>query len=1540
MTVNFSESVSGFDENDVVVGNGTISDFLSVSPTQATFNVAPTADGEITIDIASGAASDAAGNASNAATQASIVSDTTKPTVSFTPVLSAATNVSPLHVAVQFSEDVSGLDVSDLSITNGSASNLTGSGSSYSFDLTPAADGEVVVSLAADSVADGASNTNNAADYHIQSDRTAPGTPSISSPAAAMLTNATSILITGSLAAAEDALVRVYRESDGCVAGEQLLLGGMTDFSIAVSLTANSSDRFFVTASDSVGNESESIATSVITQDAHAPQTTVAIAGANPSNAATLSASVSFDEDVIGFTADDVTVGNATLSNFMEVDGAHYTFDLTPTADGTVTVDVANGAATDGAENSSEAASGSIVSDRTAPTVSLTAPAGPTNAATLDFTVTLSEEVTGLTSDDFSVTNGSITSLTGSGTEYHLQVTPTADGEVSVSLAADAASDAADNTTNAASAATTSDRTAPTVSISSTLSGPTNAASIPVTITLSEEVSDFSADDVSIGNGTLSDFSGNGSSYSFNVTPAGDGAVTVDVSADSAHDAATNGNSAATQLSIVSDRTAPVLTLNSMNSNHQEGSAVTVEVGVSDASAITSLNWSAGGGPLITNSVGYADDGSAASINFTPLDNGCYQATLTATDAAGNTSAETFVIEIDNVAPTANDDTFSMNDEEGDDDLAPIDEDHVLNAGGLLNNDTDPAGENDPLTVIGYDAVSEHGAAVNVDSDGNFTYDPTHSDDAQSLGAGEVGYDHFNYTIADGDGGESSATVTVEVHGVNDAPVLNDTSAVRLDAIDANDIYGQGVDIETFSLDRIDEVDSNDSIGVAVIGFSRATTRGDWQFSTNDGQSWTTINSISESHALHLVADGQTRLRLRPDGSHTGTARLTVRAWDGSNEIGNGSYSAISGTAGTAAYSSDTMTLRQTVLTAAKDATIAVSDTFDTDSNGQASGSVLANDIDPDSRLPQDVGVHFQSNLDLGFLGRMFGAPGEVSSMALTHFGALTHNLDGTFNYQAEPDFFASLAEGETVLDGFSYFVTDGKLTSNVAGAAIILTGVNDAPFATTTLADQVVNEGQKFCMGLPGGAFQDADNGDSLTITATKADGGPLPSWLSFSSNHQTFRGTPSESDVGTVAIRVTATDSHGASTSLDFNLQVVSVNHAPTADSHDNVSVNEGSQLALSLGGLFHDTDAGDHLSLSISDNHGNALPNFFAFNADTGTLTASPNTQSSGVYSVVVTATDSLGATASTGFDVTVIDTQIDLHVVGHADNPNEAWSLFVDNGGLLHVTRNGADEMTPVPINDIHSLTLDAGDGNDTVTLAASLNGADEGHGDGGDNNHDGGGLFINLGAGNDSVDATALHFRVHVSGGDGNDLIVGGSAADLLAGDAGNDTLIGAGGDDLMLGGDGNDTLRGGSGNDSLDGGTGNDLVLGQGGGDLLLGGAGNDTVDGGVGNDSMLGNDGDDSMIGGTGNDILIGGAGNDTLQGNEGTDTLIGGSGIDSLTGGSSRDVGVGGEGDVTNRGGQGTADAGDSLAIDIETINESFGTKYDWEMSGMFAT
>lgn len=1601
VTVNFSEAVSGFDAEDVSVGNGTISDFVSVSATQATFKVTPTADGSVTIDIAGAAASDAAGNASDAAAQASIVSDTTRPTVSFTPTLEGATNVSPLRVSVQFSEDVAGLDLSDLSITNGSASDLTGSGSSYSFDLTPAADGEVAVTLAADAVADGAGNTNNSTGYQIQSDRTAPGTPSIASPAAVVLTNATSLAITGSLAAAEDALVRVYRESDGSIAGEQLLLGGATEFSITVTLTANSADRFLVVARDAIGNESASVTTPTITQDAHAPQVTVAISGANPSNAATLSASVSFDEDVSGFSVEDVAVGNGTLSNFVAVDGSHYTFEITPTADGEVTVGVPSEAASDGAGNLSEAASASVISDRTAPTLSLMGPEGPTNSGLLNFLVTASEGVSGLTAEDFIVTNGSIEFADSFLNLSLWLVTPAGDGEVSVTIASQAAVDAAGNATAEASAAVIVDYTVPTVSILSETNAITNAASVSVSIAFSESVNDFDVEDVSVVNGSISDFSGEGSSYSFTLTPLADGTVTVDVAGNVAHDAASNGNSVATQLSFVSDRTAPSFQLISLTGTHDEGSPISAELAVSDASAIAELNWAAGGGPIFTNGVGYAEDGSTASITFTPLDNGTYQATLTATDAAGNTSTADVVVGIDNVAPTANNDTISLSGSAGDDSVSLVYEDDVLEGEGLLGNDTDPAGENDPLTVIGYDSVSEHGATVSVDSDGSFTYDPTVSEDAQALGVGEVGYDTFSYTITDGDGGESTGTVTVEVHGVNDAPVLNDTTAVRLEAIDANDIYNRGVDIETFALDRIDEVDENDSIGIAVIGFARATTRGDWQFSTDGGESWTTIDSLNEGNALHLVADGQTRLRLRPDGSHTGTARLTVRAWDGSNEISNGSYAEIDDTCGTAAYSSETLTLRQTVLSAGRDATIAVSDTFETSTDGDfgrfamlyegddfgdefheedsfdeeffetseydeyddefdgeyeyeeyrtlggdfsfatVSGNVLDNDIDPDTALPEGVTVHFTTNLDLSLLGRGVGLPVDIPALAITQFGALTYASDGSFSYVAEPEFFASLAEGQTAVDGFLYFVTDGSSTSNVAAVSILVSGVNDAPFATTWLEDVVAIEGEHFCVGLPGGLFEDVDTGDELTITASQADGGELPEWIRFQEGSLKFRGTPTESDIGLWNLRLTATDSHGVSTSIDFDVLVLDANHAPTAGSVENVSVNEGDTLSLTLpSDLFQDEDMGDRLSLSVSDEYGDSLPDFFTFDTESGTLTVSPDYSSAGNYFVVVTATDLYGETASTGFEVTVIDARLDLHVSGHEDDPNEAWSLFVDDDGLLHVTRNGEDEIAPVPLDAVRSLTLDTGDGNDTVALAASLNGADEEHGDGGsdggsDGGDDDGGLFINLGAGNDSVDASQLNFGVAINGGEGNDMIVGGSDADLFFGETGNDTLIAGGGDDSAFGGLGNDTLRGGSGNDVLDGGDDADLVVGQGGGDLLIGGTGNDTVDGGVGNDSMLGNDGNDSMTGGTGSDVIIGGAGNDTLLGNEGTDTLIGGSGIDSLSGGTSQDVGVGGEGDTVNRGGAGQADAGDVLRGDVETANETFDIKFEWEFT-----
>ena len=97
---------------------------------------------------------------------------------------------------------------------------------------------------------------------------------------------------------------------------------------------------------------------------------------------------------------------------------------------------------------------------------------------------------------------------------------------------------------------------APGVSAAPTTSGATLQvrinSPIPVTTTFSEPVTGFAVGDVTVANGTATDFVGSDgdSVYTFDVTPNAIGAVTVDIAAGVALDAENNGNTAAVQLSL------------------------------------------------------------------------------------------------------------------------------------------------------------------------------------------------------------------------------------------------------------------------------------------------------------------------------------------------------------------------------------------------------------------------------------------------------------------------------------------------------------------------------------------------------------------------------------------------------------------------------------------------------------------------------------------------------------------------------------------------------------------------------------------------------------------------------------------------------------------------------------------------------------------------------------------------------------------------------------------------------------------------------
>lgn len=158
----FSESVTGFELDDLVVSNGSASS-LQGNNADYTATITPAASGTVTVDIAPGAAQDTAGNASAAAVRFSITADTASPTVTITSTASAPVT-GPFPVTVTFSEPVTGFELADLVVGNGSASDMQGSEATYMATVTPTASGSVTIDVAAGAAQDIAGNLSEAAD--------------------------------------------------------------------------------------------------------------------------------------------------------------------------------------------------------------------------------------------------------------------------------------------------------------------------------------------------------------------------------------------------------------------------------------------------------------------------------------------------------------------------------------------------------------------------------------------------------------------------------------------------------------------------------------------------------------------------------------------------------------------------------------------------------------------------------------------------------------------------------------------------------------------------------------------------------------------------------------------------------------------------------------------------------------------------------------------------------------------------------------------------------------------------------------------------------------------------------------------------------------------------------------------------------------------------------------------------------------------------------------------------------------------------------
>src|SRR4029079_19167452 len=115
---------------------------------------------------------------------------------------------------------------------------------------------------------------------------------------------------------------------------------------------------------------------------------------------------------------------------------------------------------------------------------------------------------------------------------------------------------------------------------------------------------------------------------------------------------------------------------------------------------------------------------------------------------------------------------------------------------------------------------------------------------------------------------------------------------------------------------QISDVDAGAINGIAVTALDSGT--GVWQYSTDNGGTWTVVGGVSDSSALLLRSSD--KLRFIPDGQNASTGSVTFRAWAQTNGSA-GTKVDVSANGGTTAYSTATATSTITV-TAVNDAPV------------------------------------------------------------------------------------------------------------------------------------------------------------------------------------------------------------------------------------------------------------------------------------------------------------------------------------------------------------------------------------------------------------------------------------------------------------------------------------------------------------------------------------------------------------------------------------------------------------------------------------------
>jgi MYXO-CTERM domain-containing protein len=632
--------------------------------------------------------------------------------------------------------------------------------------------------------------------------------------------------------------------------------------------------------------------------------------------------------------------------------------------------------------------------------------------------------------------------------------------------------------------------------------------------------------------------------------------------------------------------------------------------------------------------------------------------------------------------------TASNNDPSAVDDNASVDEDDAVTI-DVLANDTDP--DADALT-LSVDSAPAHGRATLVGQT-SLIYTP---------GPDFNGSDTLTYRIYDGSGGYDTASVSLTVNPVADAPVAaDDTASVDRDAsvvIDvlANDsdpdadalsvsgitqpangsVTNNGSDVtytpaasftgnDSFTYEINDGNGGTDSatVDVTVIQPNRAPTASDDTATVTEGNSVTidVLANDQDADGDALLVDSVTQ----PSNGAVTSSTTDVTYTPDANYSGSDSftYDVSDGNGGT-----DTATVVVTV-DALNSAPVAADDSASVDEDDSVTIDVLANDTDVDA----DSLV--------------------VSSVGTPANGTTTNNgVDVTYT----PD------TGYTGSDSFLYVVEDGNGGWDSATVSVTVNAVNAAPVANDD--SDSVDEDSSVTIDV---LANDTDtDGDAVTVSSVSQ-----PSHGSATTSGADVTYTPDADFHGSDSFTYAISDANGGVDTATVAITVAAVNDAPyfvapTPADGDTFSVVEGDELAIDLAG--GDVD-GDTLSYSASP-----LPGAASLDSATGEFRWTPTWQDAASYALTVQVSD---GDVSVSRDITITVTYLDDDADGLPDtwevaNGLDPTSPDSDDDNIADIDEVGADLDNPRDTDGDATIdALDADSDDDGISDADEAGDAD-------------------------------------------------------------------------------------------------------------------------------------------------------------------------------------------------------------------------------------